>query len=698
MKNTWSDADAIRAQKSFGNGDDNLGLLIYATRLLGAEPELALHGGGNTSLKTVVSTITGQRRPALLVKSSGADMGAATADQFVTLDLDYCASLRTLPDLDDGQMADEFRLHLLKTTENRPSIEALMHAFVPARVILHTHSSAILALTNRVDGEHCAAAGCPNTTVIPYVKVGFPLAAAVARAYEKNPAASGLIIMNHGVVTWGETVKTAYDAMIGLVSAAESYLSSKRTRSLPANPVSLDEAKLRYARFAPMIRGLLCPKNDSPDRPFQPTVLLPLIDADILRIIGSPAGREISLSQPLTPDYLIRTKRLPLWIDAPAFDNEDTFKACLIKAIADYAAEYRSFMTRYGSKEADILSNDLLPRVAVVPGLGTICAGPDAKAAGIARDIMRQALQIKALIWETGGTFRGIDDDHIYNMEFRALQRAKVDTGDLPLRGTIAVVTGAAGAIGSGISRALAAAGAQVAITDLPGPALDAAVQELSADYPNRVTGVALDVTDPQSVSAGFSSIVQTWGGVDLVIVNAGIAHVSPLKDLAIDAFRKLEKVNVEGTLLLLAEAGRLFKRQNTGGDIILISTKNVFAPGAGFGAYSATKAASHQLARIASLEMAEMGVRVNMVSPDAVFSDRAKKSGLWATVGPDRMRARGLDEKGLEEYYQKRNLLKARVTADHVANAVLFFATHQTPTTGATIPVDGGLPDSTPR
>jgi NAD(P)-dependent dehydrogenase (short-subunit alcohol dehydrogenase family) len=207
-----------------------------------------------------------------------------------------------------------------------------------------------------------------------------------------------------------------------------------------------------------------------------------------------------------------------------------------------------------------------------------------------------------------------------------------------------------------------------------------------------------MDVTDKESVEMGFESAARRWGGVDIVIVNAGVAMVSPLVDLDLDAFRRLERVNVEGALLTIAEAGRGLTRQATGGDIVVISTKNVFAPGAQFGAYSATKAACHQLARIASLELAPAGIRVNMVAPDAVFSDGARKSGLWAEIGPSRMKARGLDEKGLEEYYRSRNLLKARVTAAHVANAVLFFVTRQTPTTGATIPVDGGLPDATPR
>jgi len=241
-------------------------------------------------------------------------------------------------------------------------------------------------------------------------------------------------------------------------------------------------------------------------------------------------------------------------------------------------------------------------------------------------------------------------------------------------------------------------AGALVAATDLAGEPLDTLVEVLSAAYPGCVTGIPLDVTDPTSVAAAFEEVIHLWGGIDLVIPNAGIAAVAPLTELDLDRYRTLEKVNVEGTLLILAEAGRLFRRQGTGGDIVLVSTKNVFAPGANFGAYSSTKAAAHQLARIASLELAADDVRVNMVAPDAVFGHGASRSGLWAEVGPDRMKARGLDEAGLEAYYQSRNLLKARVTATHVVNAVLFFATRQTPTTGATIPVDGGLPDSTPR
>ncbi|UCF16793.1 MAG: SDR family NAD(P)-dependent oxidoreductase [Phycisphaerales bacterium] len=271
-------------------------------------------------------------------------------------------------------------------------------------------------------------------------------------------------------------------------------------------------------------------------------------------------------------------------------------------------------------------------------------------------------------------------------------------TANLPLHNKVALVTGAAGAIGYGICCGLLEKGCHLVATDLPGEKLDSFIADLKQIAGDRVMGVAIDVTEEDSVIRGFEQIILTWGGIDLVVVNAGIPLVKFLKDIDLDAFRKLERVNVEGTLLTLREIAHHFILQGTGGDVVIVSTKNVPSPGAGFGAYSATKAASHQLGRIASIELAQYGIRVNMVAPDGVFSEGKYKSGLWAAVGPDRMRARGLDEKGLQEYYQNRNLLKAKITGRHVANAVLFFVTRQTPTTGVTIPVDGGLPDATPR
>ena len=269
---------------------------------------------------------------------------------------------------------------------------------------------------------------------------------------------------------------------------------------------------------------------------------------------------------------------------------------------------------------------------------------------------------------------------------------------NLPLQDKVALVTGAAGAIGYGVSEVLLENGCLLAASDLAGEKLQAFVAELKEKFPGQVIGLGIDVSEEKSVEKGFQKITRTWGKIDIVVANAGIAHVCELKDMKLEDFRRLEKVNVEGTLLTIKAAAQHFIRQGTGGDIVIISTKNVPSPGAAFGAYSATKAAAHQLGRIASLELAQYGVRVNFVAPDAVFSEGRYKSGLWQEVGPSRMKARGLDEKGLQEYYRSRNLLKAQVTGRHVGNAVLFFVTRQTPTTGATIPVDGGLPEATPR
>jgi NAD(P)-dependent dehydrogenase (short-subunit alcohol dehydrogenase family) len=283
------------------------------------------------------------------------------------------------------------------------------------------------------------------------------------------------------------------------------------------------------------------------------------------------------------------------------------------------------------------------------------------------------------------------------NLGILYIDQRKEDA-DSPLANKVALVTGAAGAIGYGICCGLLEKGCHLVATDLPGAKLDDFTADLKQIAGDRVIGIPMDVTDEKSIARCLEKVILTWGGIDIVVVNAGIPLVKFLKDIDLDAFRKLEKVNVEGTLLTLREIAHHFILQGTGRDVIIVSTKNVPSPGAGFGAYSATKAACHQLGRIASIELAQYGVRVNMVAPDGVFSEGKYKSGLWAEVGPDRMKARGLDEKGLQEFYQNRNLLKARITGRHVSNAVLFFATRQTPTTGVTIPVDGGLPDATPR
>jgi rhamnose utilization protein RhaD (predicted bifunctional aldolase and dehydrogenase)/NAD(P)-dependent dehydrogenase (short-subunit alcohol dehydrogenase family) len=702
MENRWSDDKAAQFVEKYGEpwGED-LAIGLYAASLIGAEDKLVLHGGGNSSVKTVHTNLLGEQLDAIYVKASGYNMAHMEPDGYTGLDLSYLKKLRALSDLSDEEMVNEFRTHVLDSRSSTPSIETLVHAFIPSKFVDHTHPDAILALTNQQEGEELVREALgEGIAILEYVPPGIKLAKAVADALEKNPKATALVLMRHGLVTWGETARECYGATIELACKAEKYLEQHARHPLVCHvstPVSLAEHRL--TRIAPMIRGLLANPTADPDHRWARVILRPLITTDVLYFVDSDRGREAASTPPLTSDHLIRTKAFYLWIDDPDFEDLNKLRDQFSKAIREYAAAYEAYVERHASAMPHGVERmDPFPRVILVPGLGALCAGKDAAAAEIISDIAAHTLATKAQV-AAMGTYCGMDERALFDMEYRTLQHTKLQGNKpLPLARQVALITGAAGAIGAGIAHELLEQGCHVALTDLPGDALTGLVEELRARFGARVMGTPMDITDPVSVSEGFGAVARTWGGMDLVILNAGAAHVSALTEMSLESFRKLEKINVEGMLLTLAEAARMFKLQGTGGDIVLVSTKNVFAPGARFGAYSATKAAGHQLARIASQEFADLDVRVNMVAPDAVFSHGSRKSGLWAEIGPERMAARGLSPEGLEEYYRNRNLLKARVTAQHVARAVLYFATRQSPTTGATIPVDGGLPDATPR
>lgn len=687
MKSMWSEEAAEQCIVQYAPGwGEPLALRTYASRLLGSHPEWVLHGGGNTSVKGGVTDVFGQTVPGIFIKASGVNLAQSLPSDHPALNLNALQRLQSLADLSPAAMVNQLRLNLFDSNAPTPSIEALLHAFLPPVFIDHTHPDAILTLGNQPDGrERLREALGPGVILLDYIHPGFLLAKAVLAAWEAHPNATGMVLLHHGLLTWGDSARESYEATLELVTRAEQVIHAVAKKVLP-----VPKSSSPWWELAPILRGALAEPKEHPDDPYQRFIVRPLDDPETLSLLQQPDAATLFVSAPLTSDHLIRCKPWPLWIDHPGEIRE---------AVQRYRDDYRRYFDLHAaSLESTVQSFDPSPRVVLMPGVGGFVAGESVYLADVARDITRQTLRVKTDIARMG-RYCGLDEPQLFAMEYFSLQHAKLTPHANPgLQGCVAIVTGAAGAIGSGICRRLLKEGAHVAASDLPGDALDSLVQGLAEGASGRIIGVAMDVTDEGSVAQGIQKIVQTWGGIDWVVINAGLAHVAPLASLGLEAFRKLYRVNVEGTLLLLSYMARLFERQQTGGDIVVISTKNVFAPGASFGAYSATKAASHQLARIASLELAPLDVRVNMVAPDAVFSDGTRKSGLWAEVGPNRMRARGLDEAGLENYYRNRNLLKAQVTADHVANAVLFFVTRQTPTTGATIPVDGGLPDATPR
>ncbi|QWR77920.1 bifunctional aldolase/short-chain dehydrogenase [Candidatus Magnetomonas plexicatena] len=706
MINKWSDDEAAEFIKLYGEkyGDD-LALRTYTTQLLGKDKSLVLHGGGNTSVKSNYTNVFGQPVSALYVKASGYDMDRIKPDGHVALELDYLLKLLELDDLDDKTMINEFRTHLFDHSASTPSLETLLHAFIPFKYVDHTHSEAILTLGNSADGKEAfKKVFGDDAAILDYYTPGFQLAKAAASLYMSNPKVKALILMHHGIFTWGDTAKDSYSCMIDFVTKAEKYIEAakgrlKRKLFINAAQNEVDDAKQRYVKIAPILRGLLSEKTNDTDNPFNKVILKPIIDDVTLGFINSKKARDVIMTPPITSDYLIRTKAFPLWIDSVAADDDNAIRETISYALQSFTKEYGNYLKRHSLDSSVITHFDSLPKVIAIPGIGIICAGDDHKSAAIACDITQQNIRVKLDIAETS-EFKGITEDDIFKMEYRLYQHSKLNIEKymFPLSGSVSIVTGAAGAIGGAVSKGLLQSGSCVALTDLPGDNLNSMYENLREEFGERVAAIPMDVTDTESVSLCFAKVTELWGGVDILIPNAGIALVSTLMDMPLDGFKRLERVNVDGTLTVVSEAARLFKRQATGGDIVLVSTKNVFSPSASFGAYSATKAAAHQIARVASLELAPLGVRVNMVSPDAVFSGGSKRSGLWEEIGPERMKARGLDEKGLEQYYHNRNLLKSPVTGEHVSKAVLFFVTRQTPTTGATIPVDGGLPDATPR
>jgi len=602
MKNRWSDTEAKVFVKRYGTrfGRD-LALRTYASRLLGAEPALVLHGGGNTSVKTTVRDVLGRTIPAIFVKASGTDLRWIDPREHTGLDLNHLLRFKPLGDLPDSVMINEFRTHLLDSSAATPSLETLLHAFIPHPYVDHTHPEAFLALTNLRGGERKIRSHFgDDVAVVPYVAPGFALARAVLDTYERRPGVRAVLILHHGLVTWGATAREAYESTIRIVSKAERLIRelSVKSRATGRSAVSREKAERRYVQVAPKLRGILSNPSGDPDRPFENVVLRSLITREVLTFMERKGARALSLSPPLTTDYLIRTKAYPLWVDLRD-GPEELIEEQLLRATEDYAAEYGRYLLRNAGKlEEGLQAFDPNPRVIFLPGIGVVCAGRDSRAAEIERDITQQAIRVKTRV-AAMGHYGGLSEKDLFHMEYRGYQHAKLGVAEVPyLSRRVALVTGAAGAIGSGICRRLLEEGCHVAGTDLPGKSLETLYADLSTLFPGRFISVPLDVSKPESVRAGMDDVILAWGGVDLVVINAGLAHVANLTELTPDAFHRLDRVNTEGTLNLLRAAGQLFSLQKTGGDVVLISTKNVFAPGASFGAYSATKAAAHQLSR----------------------------------------------------------------------------------------------------
>ena len=506
--------------------------------------------------------------------------------------------------------------------------------------------------------------------------------------------------MNHGIFTFGDEAGVSYDSMIRFVRKAESYIE-KRIQGKPlCNPrsdlsVPADIAR-STARVSSVIRGA-CAHQD-PKGPLRRFYAEVRSTPEMIQASRSKEALKLCGSGALTPDHIIWTKNRSVYVESVP-EEDEALKVRIKESIDVYKKDYDRYFETHAARQGMRLEKlDPYPRIFLVAGVGLVALGFTRKAARIAADIAEHSLQaqLRAIAL---GEYASLEESHAFDMEYWSLQQKKMVKAMPLLQGQVAVVTGGAGAIGLGIADRLLAAGALVIICDIEKTRLEKVNAILARKYDERlIEQMVFDVTDYPSVEKAFCEIGRRVGGVDVLVPNAGIAHVAKIEDLDSKKFRQVIEVNLMGTFHLMKASIPVFRRQGTGGNIVVVSSKNVFDPGAAFGAYSASKAGAHQIGKIAALELAELGIRVNMVNPDAIFGDEEVSSKLWDLVGEERMKSRGLDFEGLKEYYRQRNLLKARVLAEHVGNAVVFFATDQTPTTGATLPVDGGIPAAFPR
>jgi len=703
MRSRWNDAEAAAAVERWGpaHGRD-LALCVYASRLIGADTSLVLHGGGNTSVKAPLQTLFGDVTTALFVKGSGRDLGSIEPGGFAALQLAPLARLRELDGLSDAALVDQLLLQRLHASDPAPSVETLLHAFLPQQFVHHSHADALLCLSNQPAGEKLLREAIgPRVIVLPYLTPGFPLAQAAARAHEQQPDAEGIVVAKHGLFTFADDARTAYERHIAIVDACERFIAARRPDRLVTGRYHTAAAPADLAaEAAPILRGLLAQRTADEDSPYRRLLLDWRADDEVLTYVNSAEAPAFATAGPLTPDHVIRTKPFALYVADPAWDDAERLRLQLAAAVANCTKRYTTYARKYAPGQAAAATSvDPLPRVALLPGAGAFCFGRTKQEAQIAADITVQGLRSKAMAHAMTG-YKPASPAHMCAMEYWSLQQAKLGAAaDRPLERQVVFITGAAGAIGFGIANVCAEAGAHVVLTDVDAQRLARVATAIEAAHGvGTTTAITTDVTDVASVREAFREACRCFGGVDVVVVNAGIAHVAPVVDLSEHDLDRVMAVNFTGAFLTVREGVRVLRAQGLGGNIIINSSKNVFGPGKDFGAYSASKAAGHQLGKVAAIELAGDGIRVNMINADAIFGEEGVASGLWATVGPDRARSRGLALEELPEYYRSRNLLRARVTARHVGNAVVFFASNRTPTTGATLPVDGGVVEAFPR
>ncbi len=680
-------------------GDGVLATLVYRSNLLGADRALANQGGGNTSSKEMTVDHSGRAQRVLWVKGSGTDLASITAAGFPGLRLDEILALRERASMDDATMVDYLLRCGLTPSQPRPSIETLLHAFIPATHVDHTHPDAIIALTSSPDGRSLAEEAFGDDAVwLDYQRPGFDMSKRIADLLDANPSARGVLLEKHGLVTWGETPEESYRGTIEFVTRAVGAIESAGGRRFGLGGAKVavlgeGDARALLSQTLPALRGALLADADG-------VVLEVDQSPEAVAFTSSVRASEVSQIGAPCPDHLINTKHKPLVVQ---FDPDSDDAAALADAfrdgVKDYAAWYREYYEANLDEETRRFPIDPAgPRVVLVPGVGIVTAGPDAGKARLARDLYHRAIAVEDTADALGG-FRSLSEGEAFAIEYWPLERYKLAQAPPrgELAGRVALITGGASGIGRATARLLAARGAHVVVADRNVAGVEEVADELTTSFgARRALAVSVDVTSEGAVVEMTRRAVLEYGGVDILVASAGLATSAPITETTLADWEQNYAVLVRGTFLAARETFRVLLEQGRGGSVVFVASKNALVAGANAAAYSSAKAATLHLARCLAEEGGPHGIRVNTVNPDAVIQGSSIWSSDWKA---ERASTYGVGEDELQTFYQARTKLGVAVLPEDVAEAIAFFAgPRSAKSTGNILNVDGGVTAAYPR
>ena len=671
MKNNWSSVAAkkyINKYKNIGVSKD-LALRVYTTRLLGRNNELVLHGGGNTSVKTSINDIDGKKYNVLCVKGSGWDMSEIEPEGLPAVKLGPLLSLKNKKYLSDEDMVNFQKRNLINIKSPNPSVETFLHAFLPFKFVDHTHADAILNVTNRPEGfKLCTKVFGDKVALVPYVMPGFMLAKKVYEIYSKNPKINCLILMNHGIFTFANDAKEAYSLMIKYVSKAEQTIKKLKVKKI--KQIKNFSTKFQPHEIAPIIRGLL--SNNHPDQKF---IVNYKLNKHLKYFTNGKNVRVYSSKGTATPDHVIRVKPFPLIITPKQNSSLDDFKIIAQKAMVKYRKKYIAYFNKNKKKvKGKKIMLDTSPRVVLVQNVGVFTVGKDLGSAKIAGDLTETNAKVIASVEETS-KYKFIPEKDLFDVEYWSLEQAKIKKKKKLLEGNVVVVSGATGTIGFATYKMFKSYGAEVVL-------LDNNLKRLN-ELQKKIDDLCIncDVTNKKSIKNAFKQICEKFGGIDILISNAGTAPSGVIGEISDEQLRKSFEINFFAHQNCASEAVKIMKQQNIDGCLLFNISKQAVNPGKNFGPYGLPKSALLSLCKQYAVDYGSYGIRSNGVNADRI------RSGLMTDkMIKTRAKARSVSE----DNYMRGNLLLDEVKAEDVAKAFFHLATSKK-TTGAILTVDGG-------